>query len=253
MSIIQAVIFGVVEGFTEFLPISSTGHLILLAKLLDIPDSVFTKTFEIAIQSGAILAVVALYIKRIIYDRDLVKKVLAAFVPTAILGFFLYSFIKGAFFDVRVVLVALFLGGILLIIFEYWHVPESAEKEKPISYWQALLIGIFQSVAFIPGVSRAGATIVGGLLLGIGRKSIVEFSFLLAIPTMLAATGYDILKNYQGFSAGDFGVLAVGFATSFVFALIGIRFLIQFIESHSFKLFGVYRMVLSVAAWFLIF
>jgi undecaprenyl-diphosphatase len=214
---------GIVEGLTEFLPVSSTGHLILAGKFLGLPSGNFEKSFDIIIQLGAILSVVVLYWRVFLCDFKSFKKIAVAFLPTAIIGLALYKIIKQMLGSEWVVVWALFLGGIILIIFERWYKKKPQEgligKISEVSYRNAFFIGLFQSVAIIPGVSRSGATIVGGLSLGIKRETIVEFSFLLAVPTMCAATGLDILKNWQSFSIGDTGILAVGFVSSFLVAL----------------------------------
>ncbi|MBI5456996.1 undecaprenyl-diphosphate phosphatase [Candidatus Kaiserbacteria bacterium] len=255
MNFLDALILGVVEGLTEFLPVSSTGHLILASSLLGLPDSEFLKSFEIAIQSGAIAAVVALYF-RSFFDIEIIKRLIAAFIPTAVIGFALYSVVKTYFLgNETLVLAALFLGGIALIVFEllYKEDGDAASSVTAITYKQAAFIGLFQALAMIPGVSRSGATIVGGLLTsGIKRAAIVEFSFLLAVPTMLAATGYDLLKSYSSFNTGDFGILAVGLITSFFVAMAAIVFLLRFIRNHTFISFGIYRIAIALLFWLLI-
>ncbi|MGC9610691.1 MAG: undecaprenyl-diphosphate phosphatase [Minisyncoccia bacterium] len=245
ISYLAAVILGVVEGFTEFLPISSTAHMILVSDILKITQSDFVKTFEIVIQSGAILAVVALYWEKFL-DWELLKKIAAAFIPTGILGLVFYKLVKNYLLgDIAVILWSLSLGGILLIVFEkFFHERNEMANMKDISYGKAAIIGLFQSIAMIPGVSRAAATIVGGMLLGIRRELIVEFSFLLAVPTMLAATGLDLFKSSFAFSASQFGILSVGFIVSFIMAVISIKFLLNYIRRHSFAAFGYYRIVL---------
>jgi undecaprenyl-diphosphatase len=258
LSHIHALILGIVEGFTEFLPISSTAHMVLVSDLLKISQSNFTKTFEIAIQSGAILAVLALYWKKFL-DMDILKKVVAAFIPTAILGLAFYKFVKNYLLgNTAVILWALALGGVLIIIFEYVfkkrrEAGRSMIEMNAMTYKQSILVGLFQSIAMIPGVSRSAATIIGGELLGISRSAIVEFSFLLAVPTMLAATGLDLLKNLHAFSSAEFGTLAVGFAASFITGLIGIRFLLRYIKRNDFTYFGVYRILLVLAFILFIF
>lgn len=243
---IDSVILGVVEGFTEFLPISSTAHLILSAKLLRLEQSEFLKTFEIVIQSGAILAVIALYWRKFL-RKETWGKVLAAFFPTAVLGFVFYPFIKAYLLEsVTVVLWTLALGGLFLILFERMHRKKESLEIKEISYPKALLIGIFQAVAMVPGVSRAAATIIGGLVLGIKRETIVEFSFLLAVPTMFAATGLDLVNSAALFTSDQMLFLAVGFVTSFVAAIASIKFLLSYIKHHTFTGFGVYRIALAV-------
>ena len=210
-------------------------------------------TFEIAIQLGAILAVAGLYMKRFLTDWETDKRVIVAFIPTAIIGFVLFKVIKGFFSDYTLVLWALALGGLALIAFEKWHKEEDfhTEDTHAITYKQAFLIGCAQSIAVIPGVSRAGATIVGGMLLGIKRRAIVEFSFLLAVPTMLAATGYDLYKDHAGISSGGFGLLAVGFVVALITAYFGVRFFLNYIKKHSFTAFGIYRIALAVVLiWF---
>jgi undecaprenyl-diphosphatase len=252
MNLLNVVILGIVEGITEFLPISSTGHLILTAHLLKIAQSDFLKSFEIAIQLGAILSVVVLYWHSLFVDFKALKKVLAAFIPTAAIGLLLYKVIKTFLLgNERVVLVSLFLGGIFLILFEllYREKETAASSVADISYGQAVAIGLIQSISVIPGVSRAAATICGGLLLGLKRKTIVEFSFLLAVPTMLAATGFDLVKSAGSFSPAQFGLLAVGFIASFITAMAGIKFLLNFIKSHNFVSFGVYRIVAAILFW----
>ena len=254
MNLLNATILGIVEGITEFLPISSTGHLILTSKLLGLQQTDFMKTFEIAIQLGAILAVVVLYFRRILVEREIILKVGAAFVPTAIVGFILYKFIKHRLMgNDSVVLWALFLGGVVLIIFDLLHKEKNSSLKEiaQISYTQAAVIGLFQSLAVIPGVSRAAATIVGGLILGVGRKTIVEFSFLLAIPTMLAATGLDLLKGELSLNGDQLSFFAVGFVTSFFVALLSIKFLLAYIQKNNFILFGVYRILLVLFFWFI--
>jgi len=254
MSTIHAIILGIVEGLTEFLPVSSTGHLILASSLLGIPDSGFLSTFEIAIQLGAILAVVVLF-WRTILDWTLIKKIVVAFLPTAVIGFTVYPFVKGYLLDNQmVVLAALFLGGIFLIGFEYWHKesPMAVTNPRDITYKQALAIGFFQAIAVIPGVSRSAATIIGGLAVGIRRVAIVEFSFLLAVPTMAAATGLDLLKSYKLISTADLGVLLLGAGVAFVVALVVIRFFLDYVRRYTFIPFGVYRIVLALAFFFLV-
>ena len=245
ISIFQAVVLGVVEGVTEFLPISSTAHLVIVSELLKIDQSVFVKTFEIAIQSGAILAVVVLYVKKF-FDIEVLKRVCIAFVPTAVLGLLFYTLIKTYLIgNMSVILTALALGGVFLILFEtYFRKEDVVSDIKSITYKNAFYIGLFQSVAMIPGVSRSAATIVGGLLLGVKRDTIIEFSFLLAVPTMLAATGLDLIKSSGSITQSEFGILGIGFVTSFIMAIASIKFLLRFIKTRTFVAFGVYRVLL---------
>lgn len=263
MTLLHAIIFGIVEGITEFLPISSTGHMILVQHLLFIQNSDFVKSFEIIIQLGAILSVLVLFWKTL-WQWEMLKKLFVAFLPTAIIGLALYKIVKIYLLgNEAVVLWSLFLGGIVLIIFEIWYkrkmnkqtteevVVEVNELEH-ITYRKAIALGFFQSVAIVPGVSRSAATIVGGLWLGLKRKTIVEFSFLLAIPTMLAATSLDLVKSYKTFSVDQFGVLAVGFIVSFIVALLAIKFLLRFIRRHDFISFGIYRIIVALLFWILI-
>jgi undecaprenyl-diphosphatase len=245
----HAVILGIVEGVSEFLPISSTGHLILSARILNIPQTDFVKSFEIIIQLGAILSVIVLYFKTLVKDLRIIKRLCAAFVPTGIIGYLLYKLVKKFLIgNVSVVFWSLLLGGVFIILFELIHREKSdaTDDMSCITYPQAILIGLFQVLAIIPGVSRSAATIIGGLICGLKRKTIVEFSFLLAIPTMLAATILDLSKNAASFSSQEFVVLAIGFITSFVVALLAIKFLLAFIQKHSFIAFGVYRVLIAL-------
>ncbi|MFC1703821.1 undecaprenyl-diphosphatase UppP [Candidatus Omnitrophota bacterium] len=249
MTILHAIVFGIVEGFTEFLPISSTGHLILTADLLGIVQGSFVKSFAIAIQLGAILAVLCLYGKSLVTDVRIVKRILVAFIPTAVIGALSYAFIKRFLLgNVQVVLWALLAGGVAIILFELLHgeKKDAVDSIPSMTYVQSLLIGAFQSFAMIPGVSRAAATIVGGLLVGLKRKTIVEFSFLLAVPTMLAATAFDLFKSANGFGANHLVVLSVGFLTSFIVALFAITFFLKFVKNHTFLVFGFYRIAIVV-------
>lgn len=263
MNIFDALILGLVEGITEFLPISSTGHLIVTGELLGLVHDDFLKTFEIVIQLGAILAVVVLYWRSFL-NLGALKKVAVAFIPTGIIGFILYKLIKDYLLgNVSVVLWSLVAGGLILIAFEYYYGKRMDQKQKgaqgpemlpqDIKYTHAFVVGLFQSIAVIPGVSRSAATILGGLSLGIPRKTIIEFSFLLAVPTMLAASGYDLLKNAGSFSFDQFDVLIVGFFAAFVVALVSIVFLLRFIQKHDFSWFGLYRIVAAIAFWFILF
>lgn len=255
MDIFNAALLGIVEGITEFLPISSTGHLILASRVLQIPQTEFVKSFEIAIQLGAILSVVVLYWRDLFVKWEVMKRVAAAFIPTAVIGFVLYKFIKQYLFSDSIVVWTLFLGGIALILFERLHREAMNDKDslEAISYSQAVGIGLIQSLAVVPGVSRAAATIVGGMALGVKRRTIVEFSFLLAVPTMAAATGLDLLKTSASFSSGEFGILAIGFITSFAVAIVAIRWLLKFIGTHDFTAFGWYRMAIAVLFWISVF
>jgi len=255
MNAIQTFIMAIVEGITEFLPISSTGHLMLTARLLGLTQTNFLKTFEIAIQFGAVLSVVVLYWRQLLVDVRVLKRVVAAFIPAAILGLVFYKIIKNYLLtSYNVVLWSLLLGGVALIVFELLHKEkeDAIDELAAISYKTALLIGLFQAIAMIPGVSRSAATIVGGLMLGLKRKTIVEFSFLLAVPTMLAATGLDLLKNAGGFSVDQLSCLSMGFVLSFVSALIGVKFLLRFIKDHTFIPFGIYRIVLAITFWLMV-
>jgi undecaprenyl-diphosphatase len=254
MDLITAVILGIVQGVSEFLPISSTGHMILASQLMGLKHTEFLKSFEIAIQAGTILSVVVLYGRTLLVDMEVIKRLIVAFLPTGILGLTLYRMIKGYLLGSEaVVLWALLVGGVVLVAFERWYreKPDAADEIRDISYKTALIIGLFQSVAMIPGVSRSASTIVGGLLLGLKRKTIVEFTFLLAVPTMLAATGYDLIRSGSQFSAGEFQYLLAGFVTAFAVGLLSIKFLLRFIKTHTFIPFGVYRIVL-VICWVLL-
>ncbi|RMD45979.1 MAG: undecaprenyl-diphosphate phosphatase [Aquificota bacterium] len=252
MTIFESVILGIVEGITEFLPVSSTGHLILTSKLLGLQQTNIHKAFEVSIQLGSILAVIFLYKERIFHSIELWKRLIVAFIPTGALGFFLYKIIKNLF-SPYVVSVMLIVGGIIFIIIEkfYKEKEHHIEDITQVSYLKAFLIGFFQSLAMIPGTSRSGATIIGGLLLGLKRKAAAEFSFLLAVPTMLVATSYDILKNYNSFQFGDFVALAVGFLTAFIFAVLTIKLFIRYISHHNFIPFGIYRIIIGIV--FLLF
>lgn len=249
MTLLQSIILGVVEGITEFLPISSTGHLILASRLLGLAQTDFQKSFEIAIQLGAIASVIVLYWRQFLVPAVL-GRVIAAFIPTGVIGFALYHVVKTYLFGSdTVVLWALGLGGVVLIVFELLHKEsdDAVADVTAIPYSKAVAIGLFQSLSIVPGVSRAGATIVGGLILGLGRTTIVEFSFLLAVPTMLAATGYDLLKNASSFEAQQFGVLAAGFISAFFVALLSIKFLLAFVRTQTFIPFGIYRIAVALA------
>lgn len=253
MDFLQAIVLGIVEGLTEFLPISSTGHLILATKLLGITSTDFVKSFEIFIQSGAILAVIFFYWTTLMSRKDLLLKIFTAFIPTAIIGLIFYSFIKTYLLgNVTVVLWSMFLGGIALILIEIWlkkhpNLKESNESELgAITYRQSFLIGLVQSISIIPGVSRSAASIIGGMAFGLSRKHAVEFSFLLAVPTLMAATGLDLVKTNFSFSSNEWMLLSVGFIVSFIVSALSIKLLIAYVKKYTFVPFGVYRIVISI-------
>ncbi len=249
MDLLDVIILSIVEGVTEFLPISSTGHLVLTTKLLGVEQTDFVKTFVVVIQLGAILAAVFLYGKMIIQNRGLLNKLVVAFVPAAIVGFAGYSIIKNILIGNEYITVAaLFIGGIALILLEKKIGEEKGTKLtlKTITVREAFFIGLFQSISVIPGVSRAAATIMGGLLLGLNRRSAVEFSFMLAIPTMIAASGYDMLQSTHVLTQQNLMHLGLGVVLSFGVALVTMRWLLKFIQTNTFIPFGIYRIVLSI-------
>jgi undecaprenyl-diphosphatase len=246
----HALVLGIVEGVTEFLPVSSTAHLILAARALHLTETEFLKSFQIIIQLGAILSVVVLYWSKF-WNWEIFKKLVVAFIPTGIIGLTVYKVLKSYLLgNMTVVLWALLLGGIALIAFERFKQHADTDVDfSEITYKKALLIGLFQAIAIVPGVSRSAATIVGGSLIGISKRTIVEFSFMLAVPTMLAASGLELIKNHSAL-AGQMGVLAIGFVVSFVTAIAAIKSFLAFLKKRDFSAFGWYRIVLAIAFYF---
>ncbi len=247
MSLLEIIILSIVEGFTEFLPVSSTGHLIVVSSILGIEPTSFTVSFKIAIQLGAILAIVFLYWRSLFLSRAVVERLLLAFLPTAVIGFVFFDLIRGLLENELVVIWMFFFGGLALIGFEWWYKEraDATDEIGKLSLKRAFIVGLFQSLAFVPGVSRAAATIIGGLWLGMKRRTILEFSFLLAVPTMAAATAYDLYKTAPALVAGDFVSMGIGFVLSFLFAWLAVKFLLVYIEHYSFIPFGVYRIILA--------
>ena len=253
MNFLHVLILSAVEGLTEFLPISSTGNMILVSKLLGLAETDFVKTFEIVIQLGAILAIVVLYFKKFISSFSLIKKLIVAFIPTGIVGIILYPFIKNVLLgSSAITLNALFWGGVAIIGVEWYLKRKKTVVKKPseVTYRQALLIGTFQSLSVVPGVSRAAATIIGGLLTGLDRETATEFSFLLAVPTMVAASALDIFKSRQTIlHGGGLSTILIGTVLSFGFAILAVKFLVNYVKKHDFTSFGIYRIILSAVFW----
>ena len=252
MNIINSIILGLVEGVTEFLPISSTAHLIISSKFLNIPATEFQKFFEVFIQSGAILAVVFVYWKTIFKNRNLMINVILSFIPTAIVGFLLHKIIKGVLFESFTLIAAsLFVVGLFFIIFEFLLKRKIIKTDKKIiqmTILQALLIGIGQSLAVVPGVSRAGAVILTMMLLGFDREESALYSFVLAVPTLFAASAFDFIKTDPQlvFSGSNPIFLFVGLITAFFSALFAIKWFIKFLQKNSLSYFGVYRIGLAL-------
>lgn len=254
MNIFDAIILGTLEGLTEFLPISSTGHLILASHILGLKQTDAHKTFEISIQLGSILAVLFLFAQKLLASKSLWLKIAVAFLPTAVFGFLFYKTIK-SLFGIETVSIMLTIGGIVLLVIEYFRRDYDESKNISIddlSIKQALTIGIFQSISMVPGTSRSGATMIGGLFCGLSRKDAAQFSFLLAIPTMFVATGYDLFKNRATMIVDDYSLLAIGFVTAFVVAYLTVKAVMNFLTTHTFVLFGIYRIIVGVVFWYFI-
>jgi undecaprenyl-diphosphatase len=258
--LLKAFILGVVEGLTEFLPISSTGHLIVVGDLLNFNDEV-GKVFEVVIQLGAILAVCWEYRVRLTgvavrlpsdpAARRFVSNLVIAFLPAAVLGLAFIKIIKGYLFNPFSVAVAFIVGGLIILLVEARHHRVRVEHVDDMDWRDALKVGFAQCFALIPGTSRSGATIMGGMIFGLSRQAATEFSFFLAIPTMFAATFYDLYKHWDLLHAHDFGTFAVGFVTAFVAAFFAVRGLLRYIAHHSFVVFAWYRIVFGlVLLWY---
>lgn len=243
MTLLQTIILSIIEGLTEFLPVSSTGHLILASHLMGLEHSDFLKSFEIAIQLGAILSVVVLYFRRFIAGVEIYKKLALAFLPTGLFGLLAYKTIKLYLFNPFVVASMLLVGGIALILLDSWTASRASiyRKLEDLSIGGALTIGAIQCLSMVPGVSRAAATIIGGVVAGFDRKQATEFSFLLAVPTMFSATAYDLLKTASDFTTEQWQLLLIGGLASFVSAGVAIKFLIYVVANYGFKHFGYYR------------
>lgn len=253
MSIIQSIVLSIVEGLTEFLPISSTGHMILASSVMHIQEDAFVKTFEISIQIGAIMAIVIQYAKRFLKGISIYFKLAVAFIPTGIIGILAYPYIKTYLFNSTVVAVSLLLGGVILILIDKKVAEQQPESDviDNLKYKNAFFIGLFQSVSMIPGVSRAAATIVGGIFNGLNKKQAIEFSFLLAVPTMFIATGYDLLKTNIVFSGHEIFLLSLGLVVAFITAWFAVKVFIKIVQDYGFKYFGYYRIIIAII--FLIF
>ncbi|MBK6344948.1 MAG: undecaprenyl-diphosphate phosphatase [Bacteroidales bacterium] len=244
MTTLQAIIIAIVEGITEFLPVSSTGHMIITQELLGMEINDFVKAFTVNIQFGAILSVIVLYWKRFFQTVDFYFKLFVAFIPAAVIGFLLSDFIDSLLENVVVVAVMLVLGGIVLLFVDKWF--KNPAKDQSISYPTALKIGFFQCIAMIPGVSRSAASIIGGMSQKLDRKTAAEFSFFLAVPTMFAASGYKLLQNYKTITADNIDTLLIGNVVAFIVAMIAIKSFITFLTRYGFKVFGYYRIVVGL-------
>ena len=258
MDTIQTIIIGIVEGITEFIPVSSTGHMIIAEKLLNIPTTEFTKMFTVAIQLGAILAVVVLYARKFFdfTNFHFYLKLIAGVLPAILVGFLFSKKIDALLDSSITVAVSLLVGGIILLFIDNLFKNPVVDKEENISFFKAIMIGIWQCIAMIPGVSRSAASIIGGMQQKLTRNAAAEFSFFLAVPTMLAATGYKLLKYYKdygGFSTNEIKQLAIGNMVAFVVALLAIKFFIGFLKKHGFKIWGYYRIIVGIALLLLIY
>lgn len=258
METTHSIIIGIVEGLTEFIPVSSTGHMIITEKILKIEENDFSKMFTVAIQLGAILAVVVLYWKKFFDFKNwqFYAKLAAAVVPALVLGFLFSDKIDAMLESSTTVAISLLLGGIVLLFIDNVFKNPTIDTEKDISFPKAILIGLWQCIAMIPGVSRSAASIIGGMQQKLTRSAAAEFSFFLAVPTMLAATAYKLLKyynDYGGFTSNEIQQLAVGNLVAFVVALLAIKFFIDFLKKHGFKLWGYYRIIVGIVLLVLIY
>ena len=254
MGILDSILLGIIEGFTEFLPISSTGHLIVASEFLKIDQTNVTKAYEVIIQFAAILAVLLTFKDKFHPSKiELWKKLILAFIPIGAVGFIFASQIK-AMFDIKIVAIMFIVGGIIFLIVEKFYTEKEhfIDDVEKVSYKQAFYIGLAQIAALIPGTSRAGSTIIGAMLVGLNRKASAEFSFLLAFPVMCATTGYDLLKHYKDFTDANLVVLGVGFVVAFIVAYITIKLFLKFLEKFTFVAFGIYRIIfgLVLLIWF---
>ena len=255
MNIFHSIILGIVEGLTEFLPISSTFHLIFAAKILGLQQTNFEKMFEVVIQGAAVLSVLFLYMKTIVKDHELVKRTLVAFIPTAIVGFLLYKVIKNVFFESPMLLLCVFIiVGIVFLVYEYMLKKGKVELTRTLSsftYKEAVFIGLMQSLAVLPGVSRAGAVILAMMFLKFKRAEAARFSFLLALPTIVAASAYDLYKSRHDLLGGgnNISLLLVGSVVSFISAYFVVKWFIRFLQTHSLSGFGWYRIAAGVLLW----
>ena len=257
MNTLQTVIIAIVEGITEYIPISSTGHMIITEKLLGIPDNDYTKMFTVAIQLGAILAVVVLYWKKFFDFKNLpfYFKLVVGVIPAIILGLLFSKKIDAMLESSTTVAVSLLLGGIILIFVDKAFKNPTIHSEKETTFLNSFMIGAWQCLAMIPGVSRSAASIIGGMQQKMTRSAAAEFSFFLAVPTMLAATGYKLYKHYSengGFTTEEIKQLAIGNLVAFVVAMLAIKFFIGFLKKHGFRVWGIYRIVLGIILLFLI-
>jgi undecaprenyl-diphosphatase len=251
MNIIQSIILAIIEGITEFLPISSTGHMIVASTLMGIAHDEFTKLFTVAIQLGAILSVIVLYWKRFFQTFNFYLKLFVAFIPAAILGFLFSDLIDSLLENATVVAITLILGGVVLIFIDKWFLREKTANDQIPAYKSAFIIGLFQCISMIPGISRSAATIIGGLTQKLTRKAAAEFSFFLAVPTMFAATAKKMLDYYlKGnlhFGDHEIKLLIIGNLVAFLVAMLAIKTFITFLTRHGFKIFGYYRIIAGIA------
>lgn len=244
MTIFEAVIIAIVEGITEFLPVSSTGHMIITQELLGMTIDDFVKAFTVNIQFGAILSVIVLYWKRFFQSFDFYYKLMVAFIPAAIIGFLAMDLIDRMLGSVLIVAIMLVIGGVVLLFVDKWFNKPDAVQE--ITWKSAFRIGLFQCIAMIPGVSRSAATIIGGMTQGLNRKTAAEFSFFLAVPTMFAAASYKLMQNYEIITSQNLPVLLVGNVVAFIVAMIAIKTFIALLTRYGFRMFGYYRIVVGL-------
>lgn len=245
MSWFELVILAIVEGITEFLPISSTGHMIITQSVLGMESSEFLRSFIVNIQFGAILSVIVLYWRRFFQTANFYFKLFVAFIPAAVIGFLLGDYIDALLENVLVVAVSLLVGGIFLLFVDKWF--NRPDEKQEITYPKALKIGLWQCIAMIPGVSRSAASIIGGMTQKLNRKTAAEFSFFLAVPTMFAASAYKLLKTYHTITSDNIHMLIAGNIVAFVVAMIAIKFFITILTKYGFKAFGWYRIILGAA------
>jgi undecaprenyl-diphosphatase len=246
MTYVEALILAVIEGMTEFLPVSSTGHMVIASTFMGISENTLVKNFNVIIQFGAILSVVVLYWRKFFTSFRLYPKLAFAFLPAAVIGVLLSTHIDNLLTNIWIVITALFFGGIVLVFVDKWFKHANEVKEQEVSWTQSLKIGFFQCLAMIPGVSRSAASIIGGMGTGLNRRTAAEFSFLLAVPTMLGATTKKLLDSYTVIQPYDIKIYLFGSLIAFIVAMIAIKAFLNFLKRYGFKWFGYYRIVVSI-------